>query len=86
MISSILSLYRWAILLWASFAAVGGLAGGVILLFVGGARLTKTRAFARIALTDTQDAKSGYTVSSFQKTLWASAVKLKPYYGPVAKF
>ncbi|HRE67874.1 MAG TPA: NfeD family protein [Cyclobacteriaceae bacterium] len=72
-------------IIMASFAAVGGLAGGVILLFVGGARLTKTRAFARIALTDTQDAKSGYTVSSFQKDLMGKRGKTQTILRPSGK-
>jgi membrane-bound serine protease (ClpP class) len=47
----------------AGTAAIGGLAGGLLLLFFGGARLAETAAFRRIALTDTQDSKNGYTVN-----------------------
>lgn len=46
----------------AMFATVGGITGGILLLFFGGARLTRTKAFRHIALTDTQDKSSGYTV------------------------
>jgi membrane-bound serine protease (ClpP class) len=47
-------------------AAVSGLLGGVVLLFVGGARLANTRFYKRVALTDTQDRSAGYT-SSFNQ-------------------
>jgi membrane-bound serine protease (ClpP class) len=46
----------------ATFAAIGGLTGGVLLLFFGGARLTETKAFQRLALTDTQESAQGYSV------------------------
>jgi membrane-bound serine protease (ClpP class) len=45
----------------AMFATLGGISGGALLLFFGGARITKTKAFSRIALTDTQQTQSGYT-------------------------
>ena len=50
-------------ILMAGGAAVGGLAGGLLLLFFGGARLAETRAFQRLALTDTQASTQGYTVN-----------------------
>ncbi len=53
----------------ATFATVGGLTGGVLLLFFGGARLTKTKAFQRIALNDTQQKSQGYTVNTLSDTL-----------------
>jgi membrane-bound serine protease (ClpP class) len=53
----------------AAFATIGGLTGGVLLLFFGGARLTKTKAFQRIALSDTQDVKDGYSVNTFNESL-----------------
>ncbi|MBI1769273.1 MAG: nodulation protein NfeD [Bacteroidetes bacterium] len=53
----------------ATFAAVGGLAGGVLLLFFGGAKLTETKAFRKIALTDTQESSQGYSVRSTEKSL-----------------
>jgi membrane-bound serine protease (ClpP class) len=46
----------------ATLATVGGLTGGALLLFFGGARLTDTKAFRRIALTDTQEVTEGYSV------------------------
>lgn len=48
-------------ILFALAAATFGLLGGVVLLFVGGARLTNTRYYKRIALTDTQESSKGYT-------------------------
>jgi membrane-bound serine protease (ClpP class) len=48
----------------ASLAALGGMLGGVILLFVGGSKFMDTRAFRRVALMDTQSRSQGY-VSTF---------------------
>lgn len=45
----------------AMFATLGGITGGALLLFFGGARLTQTSAFKRMALTDTQETNQGYT-------------------------
>ncbi len=53
----------------ATFATVGGLIGGVLLLFFGGARLSNTRAFQKIALNDTQEKSQGYTVNILSDTL-----------------
>jgi membrane-bound serine protease (ClpP class) len=53
----------------ATFATVGGLIGGVLLLFFGGARISKTRAFQNIALNDTQEKSKGYTVNILSDTL-----------------
>lgn len=43
--------------------------GAIILMFVGGTRLIRTRAFDRIALKDTQDKAEGYTSSTYSPTL-----------------
>lgn len=53
----------------ATFTAIGGLTAGVFLLFFGGARLTETKAFKRIALTDTQKSSHGYSVNVNAKEL-----------------
>lgn len=45
----------------AIFVTLGGISGGGLLLFFGGARLTQTKAFRRMALTDTQEKGQGYT-------------------------
>lgn len=45
----------------AMFATLGGISGGALVLFFGGARLTQTKAFRRMALTETQDKGDGYT-------------------------
>lgn len=50
-------------LMVATFTAFGGLCGGLLLLFWGGAKLTNTKAFQRIALTDTQEASKGFTAN-----------------------
>ncbi len=53
-------------LLLASAATVGGIMGSIILMFAGGARLSQTKAFKRIALETNMDRSEGYT-SSFLK-------------------
>lgn len=49
-------------ILYAVAAAFGGILGGIVLLFVGGARLSNTRIFKRIALVQTQETSEGYVV------------------------
>lgn len=53
----------------ATIVATGGITGGVLLLFFGGARLTKTKAFSRITLNDTQESSQGYSVSTIPHAL-----------------
>lgn len=53
-------------LLFAASAAMGGLLGGIVLLFVLGSRMTDSKVLSKMTLTDTQDRKMGYT-SSFIK-------------------
>lgn len=45
----------------AVIATLGGMIGSVILLFVGGVKFTESKAFSRIALTDTMKSSDGYT-------------------------
>lgn len=49
-------------ILYAVAAAFGGILGGIVVLFAGGARLANTRLFKRIALVQTQDPSEGYVV------------------------
>ena len=56
-------------ILIAMAAAVGGLLGGVVVFFVGGAQLVNTRFFQRVALTDTQQSSAGYTSSVLPEAL-----------------
>ncbi len=56
-------------LLMASLATIGGLAGGVLLLFFGGAKLSKSKAFKRMALTDTQSSAKGFSVGTNENSL-----------------
>jgi membrane-bound serine protease (ClpP class) len=53
----------------AFFATIGGLAGGLLLLFFGGAKLSNTKAFQRIALTDSQNRSEGFTVNFQSETM-----------------
>ncbi len=53
-------------LLFAMAAAFGGLLGGITVLFVAGAKLTDSKFFKRVALTDTQE---GYTSSFIKEDL-----------------
>ncbi len=53
----------------ATFAALGGISGGMLLLFFGGAKLTETKAFQRMALTDTQESSQGYSVNNTTQIL-----------------
>jgi membrane-bound serine protease (ClpP class) len=48
-------------ILAASLAALTGLLGGIVLLFVGGTRFMDSKAFGKIALMDTQAKTQGYT-------------------------
>lgn len=56
-------------LLYAVAATFGGLLGSMIVLFVGGARITESRFFKRVALTATQDRQQGYTSSFIKEDL-----------------
>lgn len=49
--------------LMAIIATLGGMSGSIILLFVGGARFTQSKAFSRVALTKTMKKSEGYTSS-----------------------
>lgn len=51
-------------LLMASLATVGGLTGGALLLLFGGAKLSNSKAFRRLSLTDTQSSAKGYSVNT----------------------
>ena len=45
------------------YATFGGLAGGALLLFFISPRITNTKAFRRMALTDTQERSQGYVAT-----------------------
>jgi membrane-bound serine protease (ClpP class) len=53
----------------ATAVAMGGLLGGGILLFVFGSKLADTKYYSRVALTNTQDSKSGYTSTFIHESL-----------------
>lgn len=46
-----------------------GIVGGIMLLFVGGVRLTQTKFFKKIALESVMDSKEGYTSSFIKKDM-----------------
>ncbi len=56
-------------IIMATFAALGGISGGMLLLFFGGAKLTETKAFQRMTLTDTQESAQGYSVNNTNQHL-----------------
>ena len=56
-------------ILMATFATLGGISGGMLLLFFGGAKLTDTKAFQRMTLTDTQESSQGYSVNNTNQQL-----------------
>jgi len=56
-------------LLLAVAAAFGGLLGGIAVLFIAGGRLSDSKLFRRIALTDTQDSKQGYVASFLHESM-----------------
>jgi len=56
-------------LLLAIGATAGGLAGSMLLLFFGGARLANSKAFHRMTLTDTQKRSLGYTSSGLKEQM-----------------
>ncbi|NJM25776.1 MAG: nodulation protein NfeD, partial [Bacteroidia bacterium] len=56
-------------ILYATAATVGGVVGGFALLFIGGSRITKSDAFKRVALMETQDRAQGYTSSSLKESM-----------------
>lgn len=53
-------------ILIAMTVSAGGVIGGILLLFIGGTKIQNTKAFDRVALTNTMDKSQGYT-SSFLK-------------------
>ena len=53
-------------LVLAAAATVGGIMGSIVLMFIGGMRLSQTNVFKRIALEGNMDRSQGYT-SSFLK-------------------
>jgi membrane-bound serine protease (ClpP class) len=56
-------------ILMALAASLGGLLGGIVLLFVIGSKLPGTKFFDRVALTHTQDSAAGYTSNPLKGSL-----------------
>lgn len=56
-------------ILYAIAATFGGMLGGMALLFIGGTRLSDSKFFKRIALTDTQDREKGFAVRAATESL-----------------
>ncbi|NJN43223.1 MAG: nodulation protein NfeD [Flammeovirgaceae bacterium] len=54
---------------YASLATIGGLSGGALLLFFGGAKFSQSKAFQRIALMTTQESKEGYTSNFYPEPM-----------------
>lgn len=53
----------------ALLSALGGISGGALLFIFGSASISKTRAFKRFALVDTQNSSEGYTVNAQAATM-----------------
>ncbi len=56
-------------ILYAVSATLGGMLGGIILLFAGGSRISNTKFYKRIALTETQQRDQGFTVHASNTSL-----------------
>jgi membrane-bound serine protease (ClpP class) len=56
-------------ILVALAAAMGGMLGGMILMFILGAKLADTKFFNRIALADTQDSAKGFTATFVRESM-----------------
>jgi membrane-bound serine protease (ClpP class) len=56
-------------ILIAAAAAMGGVLGGTVLLFVLGVNLHKTPIYKRVALTDTQDSSKGYVSNRYDEPM-----------------
>lgn len=69
----------------AGVVALGAMTGGILLLFFGGAKLMQSKAFKRIALTDTQETTQGYTVNSFNQTLMSKRGQAQTVLRPSGK-
>jgi membrane-bound serine protease (ClpP class) len=54
-------------LFYAVVTTLAGLIGSFMIIFVGGVRLTESKAFQRIALNDVQETNAGFS-SSFYKS------------------
>jgi membrane-bound serine protease (ClpP class) len=53
----------------AAFSVLGGVAGSVLLLIFAGPRVTQSRAFRNMTLTETQKAEHGYTVNILKESM-----------------
>ena len=56
-------------ILTAAFTAIFALGGAIVVMFVGGANLTKTKMFKRVALQTEMTKEAGYT-SNFKKEIF----------------
>jgi membrane-bound serine protease (ClpP class) len=72
-------------IIFALAAAMGGLLGGTVLLFVGGSQLANTRFYQRVALTDTQDSAKGYTSNFAQDSMKGKRGKAQTVLRPSGK-
>jgi membrane-bound serine protease (ClpP class) len=72
-------------LLYATTAAFGGLLGGITLLFIAGTRLSQSRRFSKIALTETQDKQKGYVATFFPEAMTGKTGKTVTIMRPSGK-
>lgn len=53
----------------ATIVAFGGLTGGMVVLFFGGSRIMQSKAFQRMALTETQESSKGFSVNTYSESM-----------------
>ena len=72
-------------IVFATAATLGGITGGVALLFAGGSRISRSRFFRRVALTDTQERSQGYTSSFIREPMQGKVGKTYTVLRPSGK-
>jgi len=72
-------------IVFATAATLGGITGGIALLFAGGSRISRSRFFKRVALTDTQERSQGYTSSFIREPMQGKVGKTYTVLRPSGK-
>ena len=72
-------------IMFATAATLGGITGGIALLFAGGSRISRSRFFRRVALTDTQERSQGYTSNFIREPMQGKVGKTYTVLRPSGK-